>query len=171
MTDRPLSPPFRAPRPPGLNYLWENWHPKALAIGESGLSLRHPTTLNLSQTLHDDERVRWYRSAAQQMNAVLAEGKIPLVGYLFWSCISNFEWVQGYTQDFGVIYAKPGTNQKRHIKESATFLRASMGKEPNNTSLDAALALGAASAPAQRLGAAAAVSLFAAVILALVVGI
>lgn len=113
----------------GLNYINDRWHPRAVAIGENGLSIPNSPRLHLPDAVHDTLRVEWYRTALQQIQQVLQEGKVPLVGYIFWSCISNFEWIQGYTEDFGVIYARPGRQEKRHVKDSAKFLKASLSKD------------------------------------------
>lgn len=74
-----------------MRYMHQRWGPKALAIGENGLSLPSSATLSLNDSLHDLQRIRWYRNAVEQINTILDEGKIPFVGYLAWSCISNFE--------------------------------------------------------------------------------
>lgn len=74
-----------------MRYMHQRWGPKALAIGENGLSLPSSPTLSLNDSLHDLQRIRWYRNAVEQINTILDEGKIPFVGYLAWSCISNFE--------------------------------------------------------------------------------
>lgn len=78
----------------GLEYLHNRWGPKALAIGENGLSLPHGGEATVSEAVHDDLRIEWYKAAVSQIDHILKEGKIPLVGYLFWSCIRNFEWAR-----------------------------------------------------------------------------
>ena len=58
------------------------------------------------------------------MDRIFKEGnKVNLGGFTFWSCIANYEWHSGYDLDFGVIYAEPGANKPRHVKNSAHYLK------------------------------------------------
>jgi beta-glucosidase len=43
---------------------------------------------------------------------------VPLKGYFHWSLLDNFEWTQGFSQRFGLIYVDYKT-QKRILKDSA----------------------------------------------------
>ena len=50
----------------------------------------------------------------------MAEG-IPLVGYLHWSLLDNYEWADGFTARFGLVAADYAA-QQRTIRESARRL-------------------------------------------------
>lgn len=50
----------------------------------------------------------------------MADG-IPVIGYLHWSLLDNFEWQKGFAKTFGLI-AVDRTTQKRHPKESLKVL-------------------------------------------------
>ena len=39
-------------------------------------------------------------------------------GYFVWSLMDNFEWTQGYTKRFGIVFTDYAT-QERIMKESA----------------------------------------------------
>jgi beta-glucosidase len=42
---------------------------------------------------------------------------VPLKGYFVWSLLDNFEWAEGYSKRFGIVYVDYST-QKRIIKDS-----------------------------------------------------
>ncbi len=45
-----------------------------------------------------------------------------LEGYHLWSLLDNFEWAQGYTQRWGIVYVD-FDSQQRIPKASATWYR------------------------------------------------
>jgi len=80
-----------------------------LLITENGI----PTT---------DEDDRWgfiYLHLWQVMRAIAAG--IPLVGYLYWSLLDNYEWDEGYHAKFGLIGVNFKT-QARVVRPSARWL-------------------------------------------------
>lgn len=77
----------------------------------------------LQDKLKDGDRVEWYRTALAQVDRLLDEGQVPLKGFVFWTCISNFEWSNGYEGDFGVIYTTKGKDKPRSVKNSAKYLK------------------------------------------------
>jgi beta-glucosidase len=70
-----------------------------------------------------DARRRDYLHAhvAQCLRAI-ADG-VPLAGYFAWSLLDNFEWAEGYTKRFGLVYVDYAT-QQRVIKDSARWYAA-----------------------------------------------
>ncbi|MBC7679535.1 MAG: family 1 glycosylhydrolase, partial [Pseudorhodobacter sp.] len=56
----------------------------------------------------DDDRIAYLRAHVQAVQQVVAEG-VPVLDYLAWSLLDNFEWAQGYTQTFGLVAVEPGT--------------------------------------------------------------
>lgn len=48
------------------------------------------------------------------------EKKVPVVGYLYWSLLDNFEWAYGFGPRFGLIDVNY-TTQERQIRESARY--------------------------------------------------
>jgi beta-glucosidase len=77
-------------------------------------------TENGIATDNDARRLEYIQRAVQGVKRCLAD-KIDVRGYLYWSLLDNFEWVSGYSQQFGLV-AVDRTTQRRTIKPSATYL-------------------------------------------------
>lgn len=71
------------------------WGAKALAVGETGLSLRKQEQHSRQDRLTDVSRINWYHSSLMQVEKLIKE-KFPIKGFVPWSCISNLEWSNGY---------------------------------------------------------------------------
>jgi beta-glucosidase len=54
-------------------------------------------------TVEDPERVSYLERHVGAIAAAMKEG-VPVAGYFVWSLLDNFEWAQGYSQRFGIIY-------------------------------------------------------------------
>ncbi len=87
-----------------LRYVSKVWK-KDLLVTENGIS-----------TKNDEERVAFIQEALEGLYECLDEG-IPVIGYLHWSLLDNFEWQKGYDQKFGLIEVDRQT-QRRIPKES-----------------------------------------------------
>ncbi|HLZ60891.1 MAG TPA: GH1 family beta-glucosidase [Ktedonosporobacter sp.] len=76
--------------------------------------------------VNDPRRVEYLRGHIQALAQALQQG-VPLRGYFVWSLMDNFEWAEGYSKRFGIVYVDYPT-QRRIIKESghwyAVFLAA-----------------------------------------------
>jgi beta-glucosidase len=71
--------------------------------------------------VHDPARIHYLeRHFTQAANAIQAG--VPLRGYFVWSLMDNFEWLDGYSRRFGLIYIDYAT-QKRTLKDSAQWYR------------------------------------------------
>jgi beta-glucosidase len=65
----------------------------------------------------DALRPNFVLSHARAMLRALDAG-VPLRGYFHWTCIDNFEWAEGYSAKFGLIFNDP-TTQERRLRPSA----------------------------------------------------
>ncbi|KAJ0170738.1 hypothetical protein K1T71_013510 [Dendrolimus kikuchii] len=54
-------------------------------------------------SLVDDDRIRYYRAAWENLLDAIDAG-FNLKGYMAWSLMDNFEWMQGYTERFGLYH-------------------------------------------------------------------
>ncbi len=66
--------------------------------------------------VHDVRRIRYLREHLAAMGDAMAAGA-PVVGYLHWSLLDNFEWALGYRPRFGLVYVDFRTGE-RIVKDS-----------------------------------------------------
>ncbi|KAJ3028426.1 hypothetical protein HDV00_010391 [Rhizophlyctis rosea] len=129
-TDIPIGPPtqsdwnFQVGRSlrDSLNWIYDNYHPPALYITENGMGVINESSIPLPEVLNDTPRVEWYKDYVGALDKAVHEDKLPVKGYVAWSCLDNFEWSDGYNTRFGITYVDFKT-QRRYVKESAKWLR------------------------------------------------
>ena len=88
-------------------------------ITESGCAA--PDKLDSEGKVSDPERVAYFRDYLRAAARALEDG-VNLKGYFAWSLMDNFEWAEGYTQRFGIVYVDFAT-QKRIPKDSFYSLK------------------------------------------------
>jgi beta-glucosidase len=98
----------------GPKWLHERYN-LPIFITENGCSCRD--WVSLDGQVHDPERIDFTTRYLQALARASQEG-VPIKGYLHWSLLDNFEWQDGYTQRFGMIFVDFPT-QKRILKDSA----------------------------------------------------
>ena len=69
--------------------------------------------------MHDPRRVAYLEAHVEQAARAVAAG-VPLRGYFVWSLLDNWEWAEGYTKRFGLVYVDY-TTQARTIKDSGRW--------------------------------------------------
>jgi beta-glucosidase len=67
--------------------------------------------------IRDDARIAYIRSHLRELHRAIADG-VPVRAYHLWSLMDNFEWAEGYTQRFGIVFVDFEQDQKRTIKDS-----------------------------------------------------
>jgi beta-glucosidase len=72
-------------------------------------------------TVHDADRTDYLATHIAAVARALAAG-VPMVGYMVWSLLDNFEWSSGYAKRFGIVHVDYAT-QRRALKDSALWYR------------------------------------------------
>ena len=102
-----------------------------LYVTENGAAF--PDDWDGGDTVSDPQRVSYLHSYITACAEAIEQG-VPLRGYFVWSLMDNFEWGEGYSKRFGIIYIDYPT-QRRIIKESgrwyASLLASQKGGKPS----------------------------------------
>ena len=98
----------------GGKFLYERYG-KPMYITENGVAL--PELVNDAHAVEDPVREQYIKLHLRGLRRARDEG-IPYAGYFHWSLMDNFEWEQGYSQRFGMVYVDYQT-QERILKQSA----------------------------------------------------
>jgi beta-glucosidase len=69
--------------------------------------------------IHDPRRQSYLREHLGAVSEAMAEG-VNVRGYFVWSLLDNFEWGEGYSKRFGIVYVDYPT-QKRIVKDSGEW--------------------------------------------------
>ncbi|MCL4399107.1 family 1 glycosylhydrolase [Candidatus Parvarchaeota archaeon] len=88
---------------------------KPIMITENGLD-----------TLDDDFRCRFIKDHFESVLSARRSG-VPVLGYLHWSFIDNFEWTYGYNKNFGVVGFDMKT--KRRIPKKSAYVLGELARE------------------------------------------
>jgi len=89
----------------------------ALYVTENGAAF--PDEIGPDGEVEDPKRVDYLRRHLSQAALAIRAG-VPLKGYFAWSFMDNFEWAEGYTKRFGLVYVDYET-QERIPKASAVW--------------------------------------------------
>lgn len=90
---------------------------KPIVITENGQSCND--RIFLDGRVHDPERIDFLHRYLAELKKGIDEG-VPVLGYLQWSFLDNFEWNQGYHERFGLVYVDYPTGE-RIPKDSAAW--------------------------------------------------
>jgi beta-glucosidase len=75
--------------------------------------------------VHDTERVNYFKDYLAQLLRAKNEG-VNVGGYLAWTFMDNFEWAEGFSARFGMVYNDFET-QKRIVKDSGLWFKSFLG--------------------------------------------
>ena len=98
--------------------LYERYH-MPIYITENGICCND--WVHEDGRVHDFARVDFYKKYLKELKRSIDEGT-DIRGYFAWSFMDNFEWADGYSERFGLVYVDYAT-QKRTIKDSGYFYR------------------------------------------------
>jgi len=87
-------------------------------ITENGMS-EHDWVC-LDGGVHDTYRIDFTHRYLLELQKATEE--IPVIGYMHWSVMDNFEWAEGYDERFGLIYVNYQT-EERIIKDSGYWYK------------------------------------------------
>jgi len=102
----------------GPRFISERYH-LPLYISENGLSCRDKVFLD--GKVHDPQRIDFLTRYLRALSRAIAAGA-DVRGYFQWSLIDNFEWAEGYSQRFGLVYVDYPTGT-RIPKDSAGWYK------------------------------------------------
>ena len=77
--------------------------------------------VSLDGKVHDPNRIDFLTRYLRGLKCAVEEG-CEVAGYFHWSFMDNFEWSEGYSERFGIVYVDYET-QKRIPKDSAYWYR------------------------------------------------
>ena len=72
--------------------------------------------------VHDPERIRYVRRPPRCGDQGASTSGVEVRGYYYWSLMDNFEWAEGYSKRFGLVYVDLAT-QQRIPKDSFAWYR------------------------------------------------
>lgn len=102
----------------GPRFLYERYK-KPIYITENGMSSHD--WVSLDGGVHDPQRIDYTRRHLRELSKAIADGA-DVRGYFHWSIMDNFEWCQGYSDRFGLVYVDYQT-QERVIKDSGRWYK------------------------------------------------
>ena len=96
--------------PEGLSEVIKEFkcYKKPIIISENGLA-----------TTDDEKRTRYIKTHLSSMLNAIHHGA-PVIGYLHWSLLDNFEWADGYSKRFGLVSVDFET-QERTVTDAALY--------------------------------------------------
>ncbi|KAK4412688.1 Raucaffricine-O-beta-D-glucosidase [Sesamum alatum] len=102
-------------------YINDNYKNKIppIYITENGVDEKSDYTLTAKDACVDSIREDYYKR--HLVNLLKAMNKVNVKGYFAWSWCDNFEWTEGYTVRFGLIYVDYMNYLTRYPKASAIW--------------------------------------------------
>ncbi|XP_011071744.1 raucaffricine-O-beta-D-glucosidase-like [Sesamum indicum] len=90
-------------------------------ITENGVADKNDTALTAKQACADTIRTRYHQEHLAYLRKAIYELRVDVRGYFAWSYCDNFEWTDGYTARFGLVYIDYANNLTRYMKNSALW--------------------------------------------------
>lgn len=107
--------------PHGLGVILEevmrSYNPPAVMITENGAAF--DDAWNGDGRVSDPQRLVYLREHLGAVADAIEHG-VPVVGYYVWSLFDNYEWSEGYSKRFGLVYVD-FKSQRRIVKDSGRW--------------------------------------------------
>nr|XP_021191415.2 myrosinase 1 isoform X1 [Helicoverpa armigera] len=71
--------------------------------------------------LVDDDRITYYRAALDNVLDAMEDG-VNVKGYMAWSLMDNYEWMQGYTERFGLYHVDFSDPMRTRTPRKSAFV-------------------------------------------------
>lgn len=71
-------------------------------------------------TINDEERVAFFDGHVRAVQRAIAAG-VDVRGYFAWSLLDNFEWAEGYSKRYGLVYVEFATQTRRPKRSAAWY--------------------------------------------------
>ena len=97
---------------------YEKYPVREIYITENGAAFNDVLTQG---KVHDSARINFFKAYLEQVLRAKKEG-INVKGYFVWSLLDNFEWAEGYSKRFGLVYVD-FPSQARYIKDSGYWFK------------------------------------------------
>jgi beta-glucosidase/6-phospho-beta-glucosidase/beta-galactosidase len=99
-----------------LNWINENYDHPEIVITENGFSDHGE--------LDDQGRINYYTEYLSAILQAILEDGVNVTGYTAWSLLDNFQWLNGYTEKFGIYQVNfDDPDRPRTPKASTEFLK------------------------------------------------
>ena len=102
----------------GPKFFYERYR-QPIYITENGMA--NMDWIALDGSVHDPQRIDFLARHLRELARTLKDG-VDVRGYFHWSIMDNFEWNEGYSQRFGLVYLDYPTG-KRVLKDSAYWYK------------------------------------------------
>lgn len=105
-----------------LNHVAKTYNNIPVYVTENGMDEEEDEHAPLQEILDDKLRVRYFKEYLSSVALAMKDG-VNVRGYFAWSLLDNFEWAQGYTKRFGIVYVDYKKGLNRHPKSSAHWFK------------------------------------------------
>ncbi|KAK3028570.1 hypothetical protein RJ639_039261 [Escallonia herrerae] len=104
-----------------LGHIKKTYNDPLIYITENGVDEANDVKLTLSEARIDTTRLKYHQDHLFYLKKAIDDGA-NVKGYFIWSLLDNFEWNDGYTVRFGIIYVDYNNEFARYPKASAIWL-------------------------------------------------
>ncbi|MED6147794.1 hypothetical protein PIB30_047053 [Stylosanthes scabra] len=101
-----------------LMYIKDKYNNPIIYITENG----YDNFSDENQSFNDQIRIDCYVQHLSHVHNAMRNG-VNVKGYFIWSLLDNFEWCDGYTVRFGIVYVDFANGLKRYQKDSAKWFK------------------------------------------------